>query len=163
VRVRDGQEERTLVLGACEALRSHLIDPAGGNWESAWKELLATGLRILMFAESPRKAPFADTLDGFPLEPLALIALSDELRPEAGSVLEALAAQGIAFKVISGDNPETVRATVGHLKLPLAHDPVVTGDMLATAPNKADLLDQRSVFGRVSPHQKVEIVQALKD
>jgi cation-transporting ATPase E len=92
-----------------------------------------------------------------------LIALSDELRPEAGDVLEALAAQGIAFKVISGDNPETVRATVAHLKLPLAHDPVVTGDLLAGAPNKAELIDQRSVFGRVSPQQKVEIVQDLKD
>ncbi len=163
VRVRDGQEERTLVLGACEALRGHLSDPAAGGWEAVWKELLATGLRILMFAESPRKAPFADTLDAFPLEPLALVALSDELRPEAGSVLEALAAQGIAFKVISGDNPETVRATVAHLKLPLARDPVITGDQLAAAPNKAELIDQRSVFGRVSPQQKVEIVQALKD
>ena len=66
---------------------------------------------------------FAGSLDGLKLEALALVCLSDELRPEAGTVLEALAAQGIAFKVISGDNPETVRATVSHLKLPLARDP----------------------------------------
>jgi cation-transporting ATPase E len=91
------------------------------------------------------------------------VALSDELRPEAGAVLEALAAQGIAFKVISGDNPETVRATVGHLELPLARDPVVTGDQLAAAPDRAELIARRSVFGRVSPQQKVDIVQTLKE
>ena len=40
--------------------------------------------------------------------------------------------------------------------------PVVTGDELAKAPNRDDLVRTRSVFGRVSPHQKVEIVEALK-
>src|SRR5262249_41149097 len=132
------------------------------DWEAAWKELLATGLRILMFAESERRAPFEGTLDGFPLKPLALVALSDELRPDAGQVLEALAAQGIAFKVVSGDNPETVRATVSQLKLPLARDPVVSGDQLDSAPNKAELILTRSVFGRVAPKQKVEIVETLQ-
>src|SRR5262249_37560043 len=128
VRVRDGGAERVLVLGACEALRPPLADANADNWEAKWQELLTTGLRILMFPESKHHAPFAGTLEGYALQPLALVALSDELRPEAGAVLEALAAQGIAFKVISGDNPETVRATVAHLKLPLAHEPVVSGD-----------------------------------
>ncbi len=163
VRVRDGAAECVLVMGACEALRPHLHEPDAGGWEGQWKELLATGLRILMFAESSHTARFADTLDGFSLRALALVALSDELRPEAGDVLEALAGQGIAFKVISGDNPETVRATVAHLKLPLARDPVVTGDQLDAAPDRAELIERRSVFGRVAPQQKVEIVQALRD
>src|SRR5262249_38647862 len=130
VRVRAGQAEYTLVLGACEALRRHLADGAPDRWEAARKELLQTGLRILMFAGADERRPFGATLEGFRLRPLALVALSDELRPEAGAVLEALAAQGIAFKVISGDNPETVRATVGNLKLPLAREPVVSGDQL---------------------------------
>jgi cation-transporting ATPase E len=177
VRVRDGDLEQTLVLGACEALQKHLLEPSspfaqeaksvGGvelsNWEPVWKELLTTGLRILMFAESPRHNPFAGTLDGFPLRALALVALSDELRPDAEQVLDALAGQGIAFKVLSGDNPETVRATVRHLTLPLAHEPVVSGDELDVAPNRAELIRTRGVFGRVSPQQKVEIVQTLKD
>ncbi|MCI0461293.1 MAG: cation-translocating P-type ATPase, partial [Gemmataceae bacterium] len=163
VRVCDGNSERVLVMGACEALRPHLLDPRAHDWEAAWKELLQTGLRILMLAETGHRASFAGTLDGFPLEPLALVALSDELRPEAGEVLEALAAQSIDFKVISGDNPETVRATVSHLNLPLARDPVVTGDELDRAENRAELIEKRSVFGRVSPQQKVEIVQTLKD
>jgi cation-transporting ATPase E len=161
VRVRDGAAERTLVLGAWEALAPHLKEGAT-FWEAKWKSLLATGLRILLFAESPRRAPFADTLEGFPLEPLALVTLSDELRPDAGKVLEALAAQGIACKILSGDNPETVRATVRHLHLPLATEEVVAGDQLDAAPDKGELLRTRGVFGRVAPKQKVEIVQTLR-
>jgi cation-transporting ATPase E len=160
VRVRDGAGERILVLGACEALRDLLT--GDGGWEAAWRELLPTGLRLLLFAEATEPAPFRETLAGFTLHPLALVALSDELRPDAGRVLEALAAQGIAFKVISGDNPETVRATVATLDLPLARDPVVRGDELESATDRAALVRDRSVFGRVAPQQKVEIVEELQ-
>jgi cation-transporting ATPase E len=162
VRVRTGQGEQVLVLGACEALARYLEDPTDKSWEAPWKELAATGLRVLMFAESPRLAPFDGTLEGFPLRPLGLIALSDELRPEAGQVLEALYGQGIAFKILSGDNPDTVRATVGHLQLPLAREPVVAGDQLERDPDPAELIEARSVFGRVAPHQKVQVVRTLQ-
>jgi cation-transporting ATPase E len=162
VRVRDGSSERILVLGAYEALRRLLVDGPAGNMEGLFNDLARTGLRLLMFAEATRLAPLNGSLDGFPLQPLALLALSDELRPEAGEVLEALAGQGIAFKVLSGDNPETVRATVSHLKLPLAREPVVSGDQLEGTPDKDQLIDTRSVFGRVAPQQKVEIVETLK-
>jgi cation-transporting ATPase E len=165
VRIRDGDDERVLVMGACEALRPFLAAPEPA-WETVWNELLPTGLRILMFAQAQRPEKgfdsFGGTLDGFALEPLALVCLSDELRPEAGQVLEALAAQGIAFKVISGDNPQTVKATVAHLNLPLAREPVISGDQLAKASDRAELIRTGSVFGRVVPAQKVEIVDTLK-
>jgi len=161
VRVRDGAGECTLVLGACEALKPYIKD-GQSDWDCTWKDLLATGQRILLFAESPRHEPFADTLDGFPLVPLALVALSDELRPEAGQVLEALAAQGIDFKILSGDNPETVRVTISHLRLPLAHEAVVSGDQLEAAPDRAELVRTHGVFGRITPKQKVAIVETLK-
>jgi cation-transporting ATPase E len=160
VRIKEGKTERILVLGAGEALRPLLTD---GKWEPAWRELLPTGLRVLLFAESIELKPFDGSLAGFALRPLCLVALSDELRHDAGEVLEALAAQNIAFKIISGDNPETVRATVAHLKLPLAREPVVSGDELEQAPNRVELILSRSVFGRVAPRQKLEIVKTLED
>ena len=161
VHIRAASGEYTLVLGACEALRGHLASDSE-NWEPAWKEMLPTGLRILMFAEGEAGRPFGETLDGMALRPLALVALSDELRPDAGAVLEALAAQGIAFKVISGDNPETVRATVGGLNLPLAREPVVSGDQLEQG-DSAELIMNHSVFGRIAPEQKVLIVRSLQE
>ena len=168
VRVRAGGQEQVLVLGACEALRPFL--GADHSWEALWKELLPTGLRLLLFAEGEAAASAGDGAracfdlhsSSFLLRPLALVALSDELRPEAGGVLEALAEQGIHFKILSGDNPETVRATVGHLRLPLAREPVVAGDQLAAAPDAAAVIRERSVFGRVTPQQKVEIVTTLQ-
>ena len=137
-----------------------------GGLEETVLDLQRTGLRILLFAEiDPAELPAfpqPPALPEVPLRPLALVCLSDELRPEAGQVLEALYAQGITFKIISGDNPETVQATVKHLNLPLAHDPVVTGAELAQAANADELIRTRSVFGRVSPEQKVAIVESLK-
>ena len=46
------------------------------------------------------------------LAPLALVALRDELRPGVEAVLESLADQGVEIKLLSGDHPETVRATL---------------------------------------------------
>jgi cation-transporting ATPase E len=102
------------------------------------------------------------TLPDVPLRPLALISLGDDLRPEAVQVLQALARQGIAVKVLSGDNPETVRATFSRLDLPTARDAVVSGDQLTRASDAAALIESHSVFGRVTPEQKVFIVEALQ-
>lgn len=169
VKVRREGKEQVLVLGACEALRPFLRKDSNA-WEAIWKELLPTGLRLLLFAEGEEipatndrpASSFPFPPSSYVLRPLALVVLKDELRPEAGAVLEALAAQGIRFKILSGDNPETVRATVGHLSLPLATEPVVTGDQLETAPERMELIRSRSVFGRVAPQQKLEIVTALQ-
>jgi cation-transporting ATPase E len=173
VRVRAHGAEYVLALGACEALRPHLAPGVGDKGEAVWKALQPSGLRLLLFAEaSPAESPksFKGSLEGFRLRPLALLALSDELRPGAAGVLRALAEQGIAFKILSGDNPDTVRATVAplaeHSDSPalraLAETPVVTGAELASSPEPGELIRPRSVFGRVSPWQKLEIVRALK-
>ena len=158
----EGQGELTLVLGACEALRPFIPDEAGG-WEEAWRELLPTGLRLLMLARADGPlGPFEGRLPEVRLRPLGLIALSDELRPDAGEVLAELAAQGIRFKIISGDHPETVRAAVSRLGLPLGREDVVTGEELAAAADPERLLEERSIYARVAPRQKVEIVEALR-
>jgi cation-transporting ATPase E len=169
IRVQAGGREYVLALGACEALRPYL-QPGSAAWESAWKELLGSGLRLLLFAEADPGPAFGGSLAGFTLRPLALLGLSDEVRPEAAGVLRALAEQGIDFKIISGDNAETVRATVAPLgagsDVPalraLAEGPVVSGAELTAAALPGDLIRTHSVFGRVSPWQKVEIVTTLK-
>lgn len=161
VRVRVGPEEHALVMGAFEALRPYLDSEAALKAEAAWWQLLPTGLRLLLFTQT-EPAPFNGSLQGLRLRPLAIVALTDELRPEAGAVLTALAGQGIRFKILSGDNAETVRATVSHLKLPLAREPVVSGEELAHLPDAEKVIQERSVFGRVAPHQKLQIVEALQ-
>jgi cation-transporting ATPase E len=170
VRVRARAQAHVLALGACEALEPFVGAETAG-WQDAWHKLLGSGLRLLLFAraeDGPER--FEGSLKGFRLRPLALVALGDELRPEAAGVLRELAGQGIAFKILSGDNPETVRATVVPLVAgadaeamrALAAAPVVTGAELDGAADAGELIETRCVFGRVSPWQKVQIVKALK-
>jgi cation-transporting ATPase E len=170
VRVRSGPQQHVLVLGACESLGPFLRTMPNG--EAPGRGTLGAGLRLLLFAEA-EDAPdrrFDGSLDGFTLRPLALVALRDELRPEARQVLEELASQGIRFKVLSGDHADTVRATIAPLVAgthapaleELVETPVVSGAELEAASDPAELIRTRCVFGRVSPRQKVEIVTTLK-
>jgi cation-transporting P-type ATPase E len=163
VRVRDGNSERVLVLGAYEALHGRLEGPDDGTLHSTWTNLLSTGLRLLLFSEALPCGPLSGTLDGVTLRPLALVGLSDEIRPGVEDVLAELAEQGIAFKILSGDNPETIRASIGRLWPPLLQWPVVSGEELDAATDPAELIRSRTVFGRVSPDQKAMILRSLQD
>ncbi|MBM3981742.1 MAG: HAD-IC family P-type ATPase [Planctomycetes bacterium] len=158
VRVRDGGTERVLVLGAPE-----VIAPDLGPWADDLARMRSAGLRVLLFAEvcdelaalEPGRVPA-------PLCTLAILALADELRPDAADVLKALYDQGIALKAISGDNPQTVGATISPLNLPISHEPVVTGKELESAADPVEFVRTHCVFGRVEPVQKVAIVDALQ-
>ena len=162
VRVRDGSDERTLVFGAFEALSSRFEVTDDGRWEAEWKGLLPSGLRILLFAESRPMGPLTDVLEGNRLRPLAFVCFSDEIRPGVEKVLEDLSTQGITIKIISGDNPETVRATVGKLWPQIAGKPVVSGSDLDAVSDPTELIQTRNVFGRVSPNQKALILRTLQ-
>jgi cation-transporting P-type ATPase E len=156
VRLQVDQAVVSLILGAPEEL-----DNAFSNGHPDLLRLQSAGLRVLLFAEGDSQ-PFQDGAIPRPLRPLALVALADELRPEASAVLRALSEQGIAFKVISGDNPLTVRATIAPLNLSISHEEVVSGKELQAAADLGDLVRRSSVFGRVDPQQKLAIVEALQ-
>lgn len=171
VRVRIDGREVMLALGACEALGRFAGDHSEPTWQQRWRELTPTGLRLLLFAEvtAGSRERFDGSLEGFTIEPLALLALSDEVRPEATAVLRQLAEQHIHFKILSGDNPETVRATVAPLAEAggaaleaLGRGPVVAGTELEAASQPERLIHDHGVFGRVSPWQKVQIVRTLR-
>jgi len=166
-------QSHVLVLGACESLQPFLA--SGGvalSRQRLQDDLFGTGLRVLLFAEAEETPDrkFTGSLDGFVLRPLALVALRDELRPEASRVLEELASQDIDFKILSGDHADTVRATAAPLAAhtnaaaikALAETPVVSGAELQAASDPAELIRTRCVFGRVSPAQKVDIITTLK-
>src|SRR5262249_10088796 len=87
VHVRVEQTERILVLGAFEALQTRLDEAARERSEAIWRRFLPSGLRLLLFAEAVgSELSLQGSLAGLRLRPLALLALSDELRPEARAV-----------------------------------------------------------------------------
>ena len=97
------------------------------------------------------------------IAPVALITLRQRIRSDARETLDYFDKQSVALKVISGDNAVSVGAVAASLKLPGATDPMDArtlpeGDADAFAEDVA----AHSVFGRVTPQQKREMVAALQ-
>jgi cation-transporting ATPase E len=163
IQFESADESRLLVLGAFETLRDHFSEADRTHVETAWRECLPTGLRLIIFASCPAANQTLDArLLDVALRPLALIGLRDQLRPEAVEVLAELASQGIQFKVVSGDHPETVRATVRTLGATFAGAHLVTGDEWTASPDQAEVADRTVIFGRMLPEQKLALVEILQ-
>jgi cation-transporting ATPase E len=152
------------VLGAPEMLRPHLLPGAELNGQV--DEWAARGLRVLLFAYGPEPVPLNDEDNGVRdpdgLVPLGLVALTDELRPNAYETLTAFAEAGVDLKIISGDNPETVKA----LAVQAGFDPeakLISGPELdQLGDGQLDVVAvEHGVFGRITPEQKEGLVEAL--
>ena len=95
------------------------------------------------------------------IEPVGFILISDKIRTEAPQTLRYFAEQGVTLKVISGDNAVTVSNIAQKAGLPHAEN-YCDATTLHTDEEIAGAIEQYSVFGRVTPQQKSELVQALK-
>ena len=123
-------------------------------------ELAATGNRVLVLARSD--APLAGEELPARLTPVALVLLEEKIRPDARETLAYFADQGVTLKVISGDNPRTVAAVARRVGLPDAGTPVDARELPDDEDQLADILEQHSVYGRVTPRQKRAFVHALQ-
>jgi cation-transporting ATPase E len=94
------------------------------------------------------------------LEPAALVSLGDRPREDAAATLEYFARQGVAVKVLSGDHPATVGAIGRRLGAPGADEPIDA--KLLSDEQLPDALERSSVFGRVTPQQKRDMIRALR-
>jgi cation-transporting ATPase E len=151
------------VLGAPDALASHLAGPA---LTATVAELAGRGLRVLVFAQGRGSASSLRGDDGRPelpeLEPLAVVALADELRPHVGETVARFLREGTAVKILSGDDPATVAALATQAGIE-AGDPVHGSDLDALTDAELDaLVDRTTVFGRIAPEQKERIVVSLR-
>jgi cation-transporting P-type ATPase E len=153
----------TWVFGAPDVLAARSVEPV-----PAVDELTVRGLRVLLLAWAPADAGLRDH-GGRPrlpdLEPVALVALADELRPEAADAITHLQRDGVALKIISGDDPRTVAALARRAGI----DTGVRGGAVdgATLDGLDDaaldrLVAVTTVFGRTAPEQKQRIVASLR-
>jgi cation-transporting ATPase E len=144
------------LLGAADIL----LKPDNPHRAEA-ERLGSTGLRVLALAKAPDGALTA-LAEGAarPVEAVALVVLKQRVRPEAPETIAYFAQQGVAVKVISGDNPVSVGAIARSLDIPGADTPYDARDL--TAENIEEAVDTHSVFGRVTPQQKRDMVRALQ-
>ena len=114
------------------------------------------GRRIILIAHSDEPFNGKDLPEN--ISPLALIAITDKIRNEAPDTLRFFKEQGVEIKVISGDNPKTVSAVAKKAGVDNA-DKYIDA---STVENIAEIIDDYTIFGRVTPDKKLEIVKALK-
>ncbi|MGW2961627.1 HAD-IC family P-type ATPase [Streptomyces sp. NPDC001220] len=116
------------------------------------------GLRVLLLARAARDLDHAKVAEG--ARPTALVVLEQRLRPDAADTLRYFADQEVRAKVISGDNAVSVGAVAA--KLGLSGTTVDARRLPAEPGAMAEALDGGTVFGRVTPQQKRDMVGALQ-
>jgi cation-transporting ATPase E len=163
----------SFLLGAPEVLLA--ADGAGGVRGTAgvvpWSlggraELLrqaeriaVQGRRVLLLAHSAR--PLDGDAPPPALVPRAMVVIGDRVRGDAADTVAWFAAEGVQVKVVSGDHPRTVGAVAGQVGIAGADHPVDARTLPEGRAELAELLEARSVFGRVVPQQKRAMVEAL--
>ncbi|WP_221348201.1 HAD-IC family P-type ATPase [Streptomyces beigongshangae] len=146
---------RTWLLGAPDVLLPD-DDPALAEAE----QLNEQGLRVLLLARAAGELD--DPRVGEGARPVALVVLEQRLRPDAADTLRYFDEQDVRAKVISGDNAVSVGAVAAKLGLPGAAATVDARRLPTERDEMARALDEGSVFGRVTPQQKRDMVGALQ-
>lgn len=148
-------EDANYVLGAPEFILKEEYEKYAGQIEK-WSH---QGYRVLVFGR------YEGTLDGKPLgrpaEPMGMILLANPIRPNAKETFTYFANQGVAIKVISGDNPVTVSEVAKEAGIANAENYVDAGTLTDEGMLRA-AADKYTVFGRVTPDQKRQLISALK-
>jgi cation-transporting P-type ATPase E len=148
----------TWIMGAPEIL----LDAIGGAPAEAPNErvaaLAADAKRVLLVAHSSGNFSADEQLPD-DLTPMGLVVLAEQVRPDASDTMAYFANQQVVVKVISGDNPTTVSAIAKRLNIANADQFV---DMREVTGPIDDLVAQTTVFGRVLPEQKRDLVEALQ-
>ena len=148
-------EDGSYVLGAPEFILRESYEEYSSQIER-WSR---QGFRVLVFAEYP------GTLTGEaltePANPLGMILVANPIREKAPETFRYFAEQGVAIKVISGDNPVTVSEVAKEAGIANAES-YVDASTLQDYEELYAAAKRYTVFGRVTPDQKRQLVSALK-
>lgn len=157
---------RSVMFGAPEAFRDHVQMPEHIADRAA--EMTGEGLRVLIVCQSTDALTYGnDDSEESPelpgsIEIMGLVALRDELRPDARETIAHFREAGIEPKVISGDHPGTVSVLARQAGLTSDNSAVSGYDLDQLNDNEIeDVAVSTSVFGRITPKQKERLVEAL--
>jgi magnesium-transporting ATPase (P-type) len=148
-------DDETLVLGAPDVLLGDGASVLVGEHEAAGRRTLVLGTTT-----SELSPPDDDGAAPPKIEPLAVIALEEHVRPEARDTIEFLRAQGVAVKVMSGDSPATVTAVAERAGITV-EGPAIDGANLPEGADLAATATESTIFARLSPQQKRTLIESL--
>ncbi len=161
------------VKGAPEVVLAACRD-AGKGAGATVHELAAGGLRVIAVARRELTSQQAQTVqddedaidelcrDGLTLA--GFVGLSDTARAQAPALLAALAERDVAVRLITGDHPVTATAIARELGIPVTADQVISGSQWdeMSRRDQERAVGERVIFARMTPENKVQIVQTLE-
>jgi len=157
-------EHGTWVFGAPEMVFPGVApDPRTAELLAEASAIAEEGRRVLVLACADAVPTGQELPDE--LEARALVVLAERVREDAEDTLRYFAEQGVSLRVISGDNPRTVGAVAVAVGLPGITRATEAVDARTLPEDPAELgalLEEKVVFGRVTPQQKRAIVGALQ-
>lgn len=146
------------ILGAPEILMtdSHPSDQTAALYE----EFAQKGYRVLMLARS-HKPPTQRRLPA-PIQPVGLVLLEEKVRDDVAASMNFFKKQGVAIKVISGDNPLTALSVARRAGIANGGSAYDVRSLPDDDDAVAQIMETYEVFGRVTPEQKQRMVKALQ-
>lgn len=156
------QGPQTLVLGAPDVMIDSGVLVLPEAMSARLETETAAGHRVVALAQTTESLP-PEPKEGPPagLEPIALVVLSENLRPGVSETLELMRAEQVDLKLISGDAKATVVAVAGAVGIP-EDAGVVLGSDLPEDPDELEaVVRENTIFCRIKPEQKKELVAAL--
>ncbi len=123
------------------------------------------GMRVLLLAHTDGLIVDDEdnnVLDKTRVRPIGIVCIANRIREDADKTFQYFAQQGVTIKVISGDNPVTVSQVAKQACIENA-DKYIDATTLQTDADIYEAIQEYTVFGRVTPQQKLKFVQALKD
>ena len=163
------------ILGAPDVLISGaasgviVSDESPGVPRAVIESHTGEGRRVLCLAHSENPLSGVKLPDD--LAVIAVVVLTDSLRPEAAATFKFFADEGVGLKVISGDDPLTVSSIAEkagiegssrYIDMSGVGDPETGPGETPAHQSYMEIASQYTVFGRTSPRQKKALVRALK-
>jgi len=158
------QAPGTWVLGAPEMIFGDAATDPADPLGAAVISRAASGKRTLVLGFAPASlTPGGAEAEHLPegVRPVVVLTFREQVRPDAAQTLAYFREQGVGIRVISGDNPQTVAAIAREVGL----DVDAGFDARQLPDDEAalgEVLEQHTVFGRVTPDQKKRMVEALQ-
>ncbi len=161
----DGPDRVVSAKGAPEAVMDlcHLAPGPRAQWLAVVEHMAQQGLRVLGVAQGRFTGDcWPDSAHEFDFEWLGLMGLTDPLRPEIPAAVADCRSAGIRVIMITGDHPAT--AQVIARQAGLAPGETLSGDALdlLSDPALREKMPKVSICARITPQQKLRIVQALQ-
>jgi Ca2+-transporting ATPase len=152
--------------GAPEAIIDlcHLAPSERDRYSGIAESLAQEGLRVLGVAKAfSGKIPLPEGQHDFDFSFIGFIGLADPIRPGVPHAVAECKSAGVRVVMMTGDHPITARSIARQIGLENA-DQVLTGSQLAEMTNAdlANALKNTNVFSRVSPSQKLKLVEIFK-